>query len=221
MTLTLPYRDESGCERPVTFSPSKIIGIGVNYKLHAAEMNKELPAEPLIFLKPPSAVVGPDATIMRPAAYRRVDFEGELGVVIGKQAKNVGRDEALGYVMGYTCVNDVSVRELQKQDGQWARAKGFDTFCPVGPVIQAGLDPCDLRITTWQNGEIKQQSSTADMVFDVPTLISFVSRVMTLVPGDLIATGTPSGVGPLANGDEIVVEIQGIGRLRNVVADVA
>lgn len=197
--------------------PSKIIGIGQNYRAHAAEMGKGIPEEPLMFLKPPTAVIADGAPIERPAGYERVDYEGELGVVIGKRARGVPRGHALDYVHGYVCVNDVTVRDLQKKDGQWTRAKGFDTFCPIGPRIATGLDPSKLRITTRVNGVIKQDSTTADLIFDVPTLIAFVSQHMTLEEGDVISTGTPSGVGPLSPGDVVEVEIEGIGVLRNPV----
>lgn len=197
--------------------PSKIIGIGQNYRAHAVEMGKGIPEEPLMFLKPRSAMLPDGGEIQRPGGYERVDYEGELGVVIGRRAVRVTREEALGFVMGYTCVNDVTVRELQKKDGQWTRAKGFDTFCPIGPRIVAGLDPSNLRITTRVNGVVKQDSSTSDLIFDVPTLIAFASQHMALEVGDVISTGTPSGVGPLAIGDKVEVEIEGIGVLANTV----
>ncbi len=197
--------------------PSKIIGIGQNYRAHAAEMGKGIPEEPLMFLKPSTAVIADGMPIERPAGYERVDYEGELGVVIGKRARRVSREEALDYVQGYVCVNDVTVRDLQQKDGQWTRAKGFDTFCPIGPRIVPGLDPTDLRITTRVNGVVKQDSSTSDLIFDVATLISFCSHHMTLEVGDVISTGTPSGVGPLRPGDVVEVEIAGIGILRNPV----
>jgi 2-keto-4-pentenoate hydratase/2-oxohepta-3-ene-1,7-dioic acid hydratase in catechol pathway len=199
--------------------PSKIIGIGQNYRAHAAEMGKGIPDEPLIFFKPPSALIASGADISRPAGYQRVDYEGELGVIIGKTAHNVRKADALQHVLGYICVNDVSVRDLQAKDGQWARAKGFDTFCPAGPCLVAGLDPTSLRIVTKVNGDIKQDSSTSDMIFDVATLIAFVSHHMTLLPGDLITTGTPAGVDNLAIGDTVEVEITGIGILRNRVIE--
>jgi 2-keto-4-pentenoate hydratase/2-oxohepta-3-ene-1,7-dioic acid hydratase in catechol pathway len=197
--------------------PSKIIGIGQNYRAHAAEMGKGIPEEPLMFLKPSTAVIADGMPIERPAGYERVDYEGELGVVIGKRARRVSREQALEYVKGYVCVNDVTVRDLQKKDGQWTRAKGFDTFCPIGPRIVADLDPRNLRITTRVNGVVKQDSSTSDLIFDVAALISFVSHHMTLEEGDVISTGTPSGVGPLQPGDVVEVEIAGIGVLRNPV----
>jgi 2-keto-4-pentenoate hydratase/2-oxohepta-3-ene-1,7-dioic acid hydratase in catechol pathway len=201
----------------VDLVPSKIVGIGQNYRAHAAEMGKGLPEEPLVFLKPRSALIGDGAPIVRPPGYERVDYEGELGVVIGRRARRVDAREALSYVFGFTCINDVTVRDLQKKDGQWTRAKGFDTFCPLGPRIVAGLDPSDLAITTRVNGAVRQQSSTADLIFDVPTLIAFVSAHMTLEPFDVISTGTPAGVGNLAVGDVVEVEIAGIGTLRNPV----
>jgi 2-keto-4-pentenoate hydratase/2-oxohepta-3-ene-1,7-dioic acid hydratase in catechol pathway len=197
--------------------PSKIIGIGQNYRAHAAEMGKVVPEEPLIFFKPPSALVAHDRPIQRPGGYTRIDHEAELGVVIGTRAHRVPRERALEVVLGYVCVNDVSCRELQGKDGQWARAKGFDTFCPVGPRLARGLDPSNLRIQARVNGEVRQDSSTADMIFDVPTLIAFVSEYMTLEVGDLISTGTPSGVANLDVGDVCEIEIEGIGILRNPV----
>jgi 2-keto-4-pentenoate hydratase/2-oxohepta-3-ene-1,7-dioic acid hydratase in catechol pathway len=197
--------------------PSKIIGIGTNYRLHAQEMGKGIPEEPLMFLKPPSSVIANGEAIHRPFGYERVDFEGELGVVIKQRARRVSRDQALDVVAGFVCVNDVTVRDLQKKDGQWARAKGFDTFCPVGPGVVPGLDPSNLRITTRVNGQVRQDSTTADLIFDVPTLIAFCSQHMTLEPGDLISTGTPAGVGNLVPGDVVEVEIEGIGILRNPV----
>jgi 2-keto-4-pentenoate hydratase/2-oxohepta-3-ene-1,7-dioic acid hydratase in catechol pathway len=195
--------------------PSKIIGIGQNYRAHAAEMGKGLPEEPLMFLKPPSALIPSGTAIERPGEYERVDFEGELGVVIGRRASRVSRADALSVVMGFTCVNDVSVRELQKKDGQWARAKGFDTFCPIGPRIVGGLDPSALRIITRVNGAVRQDSSTSDLIFDVPKLIAFCSAHMTLEVGDVISTGTPAGVGNMAVGDVVEIEIEGVGVLQN------
>jgi 2-keto-4-pentenoate hydratase/2-oxohepta-3-ene-1,7-dioic acid hydratase in catechol pathway len=197
--------------------PSKIIGIGLNYRAHALEMGKPLPEEPLMFLKPHSAVIAGGEPIERPAGYERVDFEGELGVVIGQRARRVPRERALDVVLGYCCCNDVSVRDLQKKDIQYTRAKGFDTFCPIGPRIVAGLDPTKLALRTRLNGVIKQDSSTSDMIFDVATLIAFASYHMTLEFGDVISTGTPSGVGNLTPGDEVAIEIEGIGILKNPV----
>lgn len=197
--------------------PSKIIGIGQNYRAHAAEMGKGIPEEPLMFLKPRSAMISTGTAIERPAGYDRVDYEGELGVVIGTRAHRVTRETALDYVLGFTCVNDVTVRDLQKKDVQFTRAKGFDTFCPIGPRIVAGLDPTNLRIQTRVNGAVKQDSSTSDMIFDVATLISFCSEHMTLEVGDVISTGTPAGVGNLSPGDVVEIEIEGIGVLKNPV----
>lgn len=198
-------------------SPTKIIGIGQNYRAHAAEMGKGIPEEPLMFLKPLSAIIVDGAPIERPAGYERVDYEGELGVVIGKRAQRVTREQALDFALGFTIVNDVTVRDLQKKDGQWTRAKGFDTFCPIGPRVVPGLEPSKLHLTTRVNGVVKQDSPTSDLIFDVPTLIAFVSQHMTLEPGDIISTGTPSGVGNLNPGDVVEVEISGIGVLRNPV----
>lgn len=199
--------------------PTKIVGVGLNYRAHAAEMKKAPPAEPLLFLKPPSALIGPGAAIVRPRGYLRVDYEGELAVVIGKRARRVTAARALEHVAGYVCLNDVTVRDLQTRDGQFTRAKGFDTFCPVGPRVVADLDPARLAIATRVNGKTRQSSTTADMIFDVPALIAFASGVMTLEPGDILTTGTPAGVGPLVAGDVVVVEIEGIGVLANPVVD--
>jgi 2-keto-4-pentenoate hydratase/2-oxohepta-3-ene-1,7-dioic acid hydratase in catechol pathway len=204
---------------PAPVRPSKVIGIGLNYRAHAAEMAKKLPEEPLMFLKPPSAVIGPGDPIVRPRGYARVDFEGELGVVIGRRARHVPAARALEVVAGFTCCNDVTVRDLQVKDVQYSRAKGFDSFCPIGPRVVAGLDPRALAIRTRVNGVTRQDSSTSDLIFDVPTLIAFASRVMTLEEGDVISTGTPPGVGPIAPGDVIEIEIEGIGVLSNPVVE--
>jgi 2-keto-4-pentenoate hydratase/2-oxohepta-3-ene-1,7-dioic acid hydratase in catechol pathway len=200
-------------------APSKIVGVGKNYRAHIKEMKSDTPDEPLIFLKPPSSLLASGEPIVRPAGYERVDYEGELGVVIGRRAHEVKPEHAMSYVFGYTCVNDVTVRDLQKKDVQFTRAKGFDTFAPLGPCIATDLDPSTLRLCTRVNGEIKQQTDISDMVFDVPTLVVFISRVMTLLPGDVIATGTPSGVGNLRGGDVVDVEIEGIGTLHNPVIE--
>ncbi|MFN7145398.1 MAG: fumarylacetoacetate hydrolase family protein [Myxococcota bacterium] len=199
--------------------PSKIVGIGSNYRAHAAEMGKPVPAEPKIFLKPPSAVVGPGERIEIPPRTTRVDHEAELAVVIGRRCRRVSAADAMDFVFGYTNLNDVTARDFQRADGVFARAKGFDGFCPVGPAVVTGLDPRDLRVRCLVNGEVRQDGSTADMVFDVPTLIAYVSSVMTLEPGDLIATGTPAGVGPLVAGDRVTVEVEGVGALTNAVVD--
>ena len=198
--------------------PSKIVGVGRNYRDHAAELGHAAPEEPLLFLKPPSSLLPPGGTILLPEDSRRVDFEGELGVIIGREARHVPEARALEYVLGYTCVNDVTARDLQKTDVQFSRAKGFDSFCPCGPCIAIGLPPDDLVVETFVNGVRRQSSAVARMIFGVARLVSFVSRVMTLRPGDLIATGTPEGVGALEPGDEVTVSIEGIGRLTNRVA---
>lgn len=199
-------------------TPSKIVGVGRNYRAHAAELGNAVPAEPLLFFKPPSALLAHGGTILLPAASDRVDHEGEIGVVIGRRLRDASESEALAAVLGYTCVNDVTARDLQKKDIQFTRAKGFDTFCPVGPCIALGLRPETLAVETWVNG-VRRQAAPADgMIFGIGTVLSYVSRVMTLEPGDLIATGTPEGVGPLAPGDEVVVAVAGVGRLVNRVA---
>ncbi len=207
--------DAGGTE--YALKPSKIIGIGRNYRAHADEMNARISSEPLMFLKAPSALLGPKGRIVRPAGFERVDYEGELAVVMGRRTSRASPERALEHVLGLTCLNDVTVRDLQKRDGQWTRAKGMDTFCPVGPRIVAGLDPSDLRITTRVNGETRQDSRTSYMVFAVPTLIAHISRYITLEAGDIIATGTPAGVGNLTPGDTVEVEIEGIGILVNEV----
>ena len=197
--------------------PSKIVCIGRNYAAHAAEQNADVPDEPMLFLKPPSALIGHGATIEIPAGIGRVDHESELAVIIGRRARHVSRDEALDYVLGYTCANDVSARVFQKKDGQWGRAKGFDTFCPLGPWINTDLDPADLAVRCRVNGEVRQDGRTSQLVFDVPALIEFISGVMTLLPGDLILTGTPSGISELHDGDVVQVEVEGVGVLENPV----
>lgn len=197
--------------------PGKIVCVGRNYAAHAAEHQAEVPDEPMLFLKPPSALIGPGAAIELPQGVGRVDHEAELAVVIGKRARRVSVPDALGYVLGYTCANDVSARDYQRKDGQWGRAKGFDTFCPLGPSITTGLDPADLAIRATVNGDVKQESRTSNMVFNVPALIAFISDIMTLEPGDIILTGTPAGVSPLTPGDTVRIEIEGIGVLENPV----
>ncbi|MDF5753362.1 fumarylacetoacetate hydrolase family protein [Spongiactinospora sp. TRM90649] len=196
--------------------PSKVIAIGKNYADHAREMGGEPPAEPVIFSKPSTSVIGPGEGIVYPGKLtERVDFEGELAVVIGRLCREVPVERATEVIFGYTCANDVTARDLQKKDGQWTRAKGFDTFCPLGPWIQTDLDPSDLAITTTVNGEIRQSARTSQLLHDIPALISYVTAVMTLIPGDVILTGTPAGVGPLGVGDEVGVGIEGIGTLSN------
>lgn len=209
----------AGAVLAVPCAPSKILGIGLNYRAHATEMKKALPEEPLLFLKPPSALLPAGAPIVRPRGYQRTDYEGELGVVIGRTARRVRADAALEHVFGYTIVNDVTVRDLQVKDVQFTRAKGFDSFCPVGPYIATGLDPTSLRLRTRVNGALRQDTSTSDLIFSVAEVVAFASRVMTLEPGDLITTGTPPGVGPLNPGDVVEIEIEGIGTLKNGVIE--
>lgn len=201
-------------------APSKIVCLGRNYREHAAELGNPVPREPLIFLKAPSAVIGPEEAIVCPAMSQRVDYEGELAVVMGRRCRNLRPEgDALAYVLGYTCLNDVTARDLQQADVQFTRAKSFDTFCPIGPVIASALDPMSLVVETFVNGERRQRARTHEMIFPLDAIIRFVASVMTLEPGDLIATGTPAGVGPLKMGDVVEVAIEGIGRLRNHVVE--
>jgi len=197
--------------------PSKIVAVGLNYKDHAAEQGKPLPAEPLIFLKPSTAIVGPGEAIRLPPGAGRVDHEAEAGIVIGRRAARVPASDASRYVLGVTCVNDVTARDIQRRENQYTRPKGFDTFAPVGPCIAIGLDWSDLAVEGWVNGERRQASSTGQLIFPVPELIAFISAVMTLLPGDIISTGTPSGIGPLAAGDVVTVRVAGVGDLVNPV----
>ncbi len=198
--------------------PSKIVCVGRNYREHAAELGNPMPAEPLLFLKAPSAVIGDGDAIELPAVSERIEHEGELAVVIGRRARRISDDEdPLAYVLGYTCLNDVTARDLQRRDVQFTRGKSFDTFCPVGPFVVTGLDPTDLRVETRVNGETRQSGRTSQMAFPVALLIRYISHIMTLLPGDLISTGTPAGVGPLADGDVCEVEVEGVGALRNPV----
>ncbi|MGA8852417.1 MAG: fumarylacetoacetate hydrolase family protein [Aeromicrobium sp.] len=196
---------------------SKVVGIGKNYAKHAAEMGGEVPTEPLIFLKPNTSVIGPNEPIFYPAQSSNVHFEGELAVVIGRICKDVSVEDAPRVIFGYTIGNDVTARDLQASDGQWARAKGFDTFCPIGPWIETDLDPSDVRITTVLGEETKQDENSSDMIFSVPEIIAYVTSFMTLLPGDVILTGTPSGVGPMEIGDSVSVTIEGLGTLTNQV----
>ena len=202
---------------PVT--PSKIVCIGRNYRDHAAELGNEVPKEPLLFLKAPSSLLPPGGAIRLPAISQRVDYEGELGVVIARSCHKLRADEDVrSYIRGYVIVNDVTARDLQKSDGQWSRAKGFDTFCPVGPIVSDGVDPsAGITVTTRLNGQVKQHGSTSDFIFDIAVLLRYISAAMTLNPGDLIPTGTPAGVGPMQSGDVVEVEIAGLGVLRNPV----
>jgi len=197
--------------------PSKVVCVGKNYADHAKEMGGEAPADPVIFLKPSTSVIGPGAAIKLPPDSTRVDFEGELAVVIGQPCRDVPAAKALGVVLGYTIANDVTARDQQKADGQWTRAKGHDTFCPLGPWIETTADPADLAITTTLDGETKQDSHTAMLLHEVPELIEWISRVMTLLPGDVILTGTPAGVGPMTAGQTVAVTIEGLGTLTNPV----
>ncbi|MGI8672154.1 MAG: fumarylacetoacetate hydrolase family protein [Luteitalea sp.] len=197
--------------------PSKIVCVGLNYKDHAAEQGKPLPAEPLIFLKPSTAIVNPGEPIVIPDRVGRVDYESELAVVIGRRATRVAHSDALSYVLGLTCMNDVTARDLQKQDGRYTRAKGFDSFAPLGPCIAVGLSPDDLEVCGLVNGQMRQQSRTRELIFPVAALIAYISRIMTLLPGDIVSTGTPAGIGPLQAGDEVVVRVEGVGELHNPV----
>jgi 2-keto-4-pentenoate hydratase/2-oxohepta-3-ene-1,7-dioic acid hydratase in catechol pathway len=198
--------------------PSKVIAIGKNYADHVAEMGGERPPEPVLFLKPSTAVIGPREPIVYPASLsERVDFEGELAVVIGRLCRQVPPSRVPDVIFGYTCANDITARDLQAKDGQWDRAKGFDTFCPLGPWIETDADPADLELTTVVNGEIRQSARTSLLLHSVTALVTFVSAVMTLLPGDVLLTGTPAGVGPLKDGDEVSVTIEGIGTLTNEV----
>ncbi|PYQ32061.1 MAG: 2-hydroxyhepta-2,4-diene-1,7-dioate isomerase [Acidobacteria bacterium] len=201
---------------PVT--PTKIVCVGRNYAEHAKELGNEAPSEPLLFLKPPSAILDPDGTIVRPPVSQSVQHEGELAIVVGKEAKNVKADNWRNYVLGFACANDVTARDLQKKDVQFTRGKGFDTFCPIGPCIETELDVSSLRVQVRVNGETRQNGSTSQMIFSCAFLVEYISAIMTLMPGDVILTGTPSGVGPLNAGDTVEVEVEGIGVLRNVVA---
>lgn len=199
--------------------PTKVIAVGRNYAKHAAEFGNEVPADPMIFLKPSTSVVGPQSPIKLPPASSRVDFEGELAVVIGRPVKNVSVEQAPAAVLGYTVANDVSARDLQSADGQWGRAKGFDTFCPVGPWIETSVDPGDLVLRSEVDGVVQQDARTSEMVHKVADLVAFVSSVMTLLPGDMILTGTPEGVGPITAGQQVSITIEGIGTLTNPVQE--
>ena len=211
--------DEATLLPPVR--PSKIVCIGRNYRAHAAELGHEIPQEPLLFLKATSALLSPGAVIRRPKISERVDYEGELGVVIGKTCHQPAADEDIRqYILGYTCVNDVTARDLQNKDGQWSRAKGFDTFCPVGPVVVQDIDPwAGVEVETRVNGSVRQKGNTRDLLFPLDVVIRHIAQAMTLFPGDLIPSGTPEGVGPLVAGDVVEVSVEGIGTLRNSVAD--
>ncbi len=195
--------------------PTKIVCVGLNYRSHAKELGMEVPAEPVLFLKPTTAMNGPNGDIRIPEVSSQVDYEGELAVVMGRRAHRIDPDEAESHILGFTCANDVTARDLQSKDGQWTRAKGFDGFCPLGPWVETDLDPSDLLLETLLNGEIVQSASTSDMIFDPYGLVSFISHVMTLLPGDVVLTGTPGGIGQLSAGDVVEVRIEGIGSLVN------
>jgi 2-keto-4-pentenoate hydratase/2-oxohepta-3-ene-1,7-dioic acid hydratase in catechol pathway len=200
--------------------PSKIVAVGLNYKDHAAEQKKALPAEPMIFLKPPTAVIGPEDRIVLPQGVGRIEHEAEVGVVIGARASHVRAEDARRFVFGLTCVNDVTARELQAKDIQYTRAKGFDTFAPIGPCITTGLDygsPQGIAVEGWVNGTRRQASTTRELIFSIDYVIAFISAVMTLLPGDIITTGTPAGVGPLVAGDRVTIKVEGVGELSNPV----
>jgi 2-keto-4-pentenoate hydratase/2-oxohepta-3-ene-1,7-dioic acid hydratase in catechol pathway len=199
--------------------PREVVAVGRNYAEHAREMGGEVPADPVIFLKPSTSVIGPGDPIVRPGWAGRVDYEGELAVVVGRLVRRLDRGDAIQAVLGFACANDVTARDLQKSDGQWTRAKGFDTFCPLGPWIETDLDSSDLALRTLVNGEPRQQARTSQLERGVASLLAFVSRVMTLLPGDVLLTGTPAGVGPLEAGDRVEVEVEGIGVLANEVVD--
>lgn len=197
--------------------PTKVVAVGLNYSAHAAEMKDEVPDFPALFLKPETAVIGPDETIVYPAMSNQVDYEAELAVVIKKEAHNVPKEQVWDYILGYTCLNDVTARDLQRIDSQWMRAKSFDTFAPLGPVIETEFDPSSAEIKSYLNGELRQHSNTEHFIFPVEELVSVISQIMTLRAGDVITTGTPSGIGSMKRGDVIEIEIQGIGTLRNTV----
>ncbi len=197
--------------------PSKIILVGLNYKDHARELKMKIPAEPVIFLKPPTALIGPGETIIYPEGVKRLDYEAELALVIRKKARNIALNKVPEYILGYTCLNDVTARDLQRKDIQWSRAKSFDTFSPLGPWLETALDSGHLEIRSFLNNRLKQHSNTENFIFSVREIVSYISRVMTLLPGYVISTGTPPGVGPMLCGDEIEIEIKGIGVLRNIV----
>jgi 2-keto-4-pentenoate hydratase/2-oxohepta-3-ene-1,7-dioic acid hydratase in catechol pathway len=199
--------------------PSKIVCVGRNYAAHARELGNDVPTRPLLFFKPPSSLIGPGEAIELPDVSQQVEYEAEIGVVMARRARKVSAEQALSLVRGYTCANDVTCRDLQKTDGQWARAKGFDTFCAVGPIVADGLDPATLEVFGRLNGSERQHGHAADMIFSVPMLVSYISHIMTLEPGDLILTGTPEGVGKLAPGDVVEVEVPGVGILSNPVVE--
>ena len=201
----------------LTHRPTKIVLVGLNYRDHAKELEMPLPAEPILFMKPVTALIGPEESICYPSQATRVDYEAELAVIIKGTCKDLAPGDVMAHVEGFTCLNDVTARDMQKRDGQWTRAKSFDSFCPIGPGIVADVDPNKLKIQSFLNGERKQDSNTANFIFTVDELVSFISHVMTLMPGDIIATGTPGGIGAMDRGDTIEIRIEGIGTLRNYV----
>ena len=210
--------DEAKLLAPCT--PSKLVCLGVNYRSHALETGLPIPSVPLIFLKPPTAVIGHEDKIVLPRLERRrVDYEAELGIVIGRRTKEIPKEQAKDCVLGYTCFNDVSERYAQKYDGQWTRCKGYDTFAPIGPWIETEVDPDDLKVESYLNGEVRQSARTSDLIFGIADIVSFISGIMTLLPGDIIATGTPSGIGKMKPGDVIEIKIEKIGTLKNYVID--
>jgi 2-keto-4-pentenoate hydratase/2-oxohepta-3-ene-1,7-dioic acid hydratase in catechol pathway len=198
-------------------TPTKIVLVGLNYRKHAKELKMQIPRQPIIFLKAPTSLNNPNGLIRYPASSKRVDFEAELALVIKKKAKNIKAKDVMKYILGFTCLNDVTARDLQNKDGQWTRAKSFDSFCPVGPHIETKVNTADLRVRAYLNGNLMQDSSIKDFIFPIDQLISFISKMMTLLPGDIVSTGTPSGVGPMRKNDIIEVEIENIGRLKNKV----
>jgi 2-keto-4-pentenoate hydratase/2-oxohepta-3-ene-1,7-dioic acid hydratase in catechol pathway len=205
---------------PLSFlrhQPTKVVLVGLNYKGHARELKMPLPDEPILFLKPPTALIGPEDYIVYPAQTKRVDYEAELAVVIKDTCKAIEPEAVMDFVEGFTCLNDVTARDLQRKDVQWTRAKSFDTFCPIGPKIVTDIDPNNVKIQSYLNGELRQDSNTSNFIFNVEELVSFASKIMTLQPGDIVATGTPSGIGAMHRGDTVEIRIEGIGTLRNYV----
>ncbi len=201
----------------LTHRPTKIVLVGLNYRDHAKELEMPLPAEPILFMKPVTALIGPEESICYPSQATRVDYEAELAVIVKDVCKDIEPEEVIEHVEGFTCLNDVTARDIQKRDVQWTRAKSFDTFCPIGPRIVTDVEPNNLKIQSFLNGELRQDSNTANFIFKVEELVSFISQVMTLMPGDIIATGTPSGIGAMNKGDTVEIRIEGIGTLRNYV----
>jgi 2-keto-4-pentenoate hydratase/2-oxohepta-3-ene-1,7-dioic acid hydratase in catechol pathway len=205
----------SGAKLMPPVMPTKIVCVGINYRSHAAEMSHQVPEDPVLFLKPPTAMNGPGGDIHIPEMSKQVDYEGELAVVLGRRAHRISPDEADDFILGYTIANDVTARDLQRKDGQWTRAKSFDGFCPLGPWVETDIDPSNLLIETLLNDEVVQSARTSDMIWDPYKLVSFISHVMTLLPGDVVLTGTPGGIGPMKSGDTVEVRIEGIGALTN------